>query len=134
MALWIKRHDDTGQTLHQLGAKQPRCTMPTLDRAIAAIIQNRPFTTAPSIRQELGLAYTSQTIRNRHYSNDLHAHMPSKKPHLTEVDMERLLDYALVYAEKPACFWEDVYCDEKTFSTDEMNSCTTRVWRRGNEW
>ncbi|KAG7158494.1 Zinc finger protein 341-like [Homarus americanus] len=35
-------------------------------------------------------------------------------------------------SKKPTCFWEDVvYCDEKTFSTDEMT--TTRVWRRRNE-
>ncbi|KAG7174781.1 putative Transposable element Tc1 transposase-like 50 [Homarus americanus] len=132
VALWIKCHDDTGQTLHQLGAGRPRCTMPAQDRAIAAIILNRHFTTAPSTRKELGLACTPQKIRNRHHSHDLHAHIPTKKTHLTEVDMERHLKYELEYAEKPTCFWEDVvYCDEKTFSTDERT--TTRVWRRRNE-
>ncbi|KAG7156256.1 hypothetical protein Hamer_G005975, partial [Homarus americanus] len=47
---------------------------------------------------------------HRQADNDLHAHIPAKKPHLTEVDMERRLEYA--------CFWEDVYCNEKTFGKD----------------
>lgn len=132
VARWIQRYIETGDTMHKLGAGRPRCTTPAQDAAIANIIDNAPFTTAPAIRHQIGLPCTSQTIRNRHHNRDLHARVPAKKPKLTDLDTERRMEYALEYAEKPALFWDNVvYCDEKTFSTDDR---TTRgVWRRKNE-
>ncbi|XP_050705710.1 uncharacterized protein LOC126991058 [Eriocheir sinensis] len=129
---WIQRYIETGDTKHKLGAGRPRCTTPAQDAAIANIIDNAPFTTAPAIRHQTGLPCSSETIRNRHHERDLHARVPAKKPKLTDLDIERRMEYALEYAEKPAPFWDNVvFCDEKTFSTDERT--TTRVWRHKNE-
>ena len=132
VARWIQRYNETGEVLHKRGAGRPRCTSPMEDRAIADIISNSPFTPATVIRQQLRLPCTPQTIRNRHISSGLHGRIPARKPLLSETNMERRMEYALEYADKPAAFWDDViYCDETTFSTDE--TVTARVWRPKNE-
>lgn len=98
VARWIQRYVETGDTLHRRGAGRPRCTKPAQDAAIADIIDNAPFTTGPAIRHQIGLFCTPLTIRNRHYNRDLHACEPAKKPELTDLDMERRMEYALEYA------------------------------------
>ena len=133
VARWIQRHEETGDTLHKRGAGRPRCTTPAQDDAVENLISTSPFTSASNVRHQLELPCTSQTIRNRLHDRGIHGHTPANKPELTDLHMEQRVEYALTYADKPATFWlnDVVYCDEKTFSTDEERN--VRVWRRKNE-
>ncbi|KAG7154982.1 PiggyBac transposable element-derived protein 4-like 9 [Homarus americanus] len=69
----------------------------------AAAFEADPFTTSASIRHDLALQCSTQTVRNRH--------------------MEARMEYALEYADKEDSFWDRVvFCDEKTFCTDSPTS------------
>ena len=131
VARWIHRYEETSRTQDKPRSGRPRCTTHDQDRAISDAITNGPFTPASTIRSNIELSCSEQTIRNRHHSNLLYGHKPTKKPYLSEVNMEGRLAYALEYANKGPDFWDNViFCDEKTYCSDD--SPPSIVWRRPN--
>ncbi|KAK3880780.1 hypothetical protein Pcinc_014761 [Petrolisthes cinctipes] len=114
------RQTDNGTTTNNPQSGRPRCTTADQDRAITSAISANPSSTTTTIRAQQNLSCSAQTIRNRFYQSGRHGRRPAYKPELTECNMEHRMEYALLYADKPPSFWNTViFCDEKTFSTDD---------------
>lgn len=97
-------------------------------QTIATVSSAAPFTPASTIRSDLGLHCSAQTVRRRLHSAGRNGRTAAIKPRLTEANMEQRMEYALEYVYKPTRFWEQViYCDEKTFSSDGQT--VNVVWR-----
>ncbi|XP_076047432.1 uncharacterized protein LOC143028967 [Oratosquilla oratoria] len=132
VARWIQRYHLTGATDNRPRAGRPRCTTEEEDQAIASMTNDDPFCKAHDIHGNLRLSCSLETIRARHRERGLHARTPAKKPELTPINMEKRMEYALQYADKPLAFWDNViFCDEKTFSSEGTNTARY-VWRPKN--
>ncbi|KAK3875018.1 hypothetical protein Pcinc_020079 [Petrolisthes cinctipes] len=104
---WLQRHKDTRNLTDKPRTGRPPCTTSEQDQQIRSAVEKNPLTTSLRIIE----------------------HQNLWKPHLTEANIEKRLEYALEFCEKPAIFWENVvFLDEKTFySTDRR---ATKVWRK----
>ena len=72
-----------------------------------------------------------QTVRKRLHEADLHHRTPATKPFLTAANREQRIGFALQYYPEDAEFWKNVvFCDEKTFATDDHGKL--HCWRPRN--
>ncbi|KAK3870731.1 hypothetical protein Pcinc_002785 [Petrolisthes cinctipes] len=125
---WVERYKLEGNLEARPRTGRPRCTTTQDDQNIKSSIKNDPSSTSLNIKEDHNLRCTTQTVRNRLHSFNLHARKPAKKPYLTEPNMEKRMEYSLNYSDKPASFWENViFLDEKTFYD---TSKATNVWRQ----
>lgn len=101
--------------------------------SLKQLARQTPLTTAvAAIKREHGLQVDAQTIRNRLHEAKIFHHIPAKKPLMTEKHKEERLGFALQYYSVADDFWKKViFCDEKTFSTDEHSSLL-HCWRPVN--
>ncbi|KAK3884326.1 hypothetical protein Pcinc_011391 [Petrolisthes cinctipes] len=124
---WVERYQRQGNLEARPYRGQPRCTTTQDDQNIKSSIKNNPSSTSLNIKEYHNLRCTTQTVRNRLHSFNLRARKPAKKPYLTEQNMEKKMEYALNYSDKPVSFWENViFLDEKNF----YDTIKTSVWRQ----
>ncbi|KAK3874283.1 hypothetical protein Pcinc_020769 [Petrolisthes cinctipes] len=104
---WLQRHKDTRNLTDKPRTGRPPCTTSEQDQQIRIAVEKNPLTTSLRVIE----------------------HQNLWKPHLTEANIEKRLEYALEFCEKPAIFWENVvFLDEKTFYS--TNRKATKVWRK----
>ena len=128
---WIRRQRERGNINILKRSGRPRCTTAEEDHQIIEAARLTPLTTAVAIKRENALQVGSQTIRNRLHEAKIYHHIPAKKPFMTEKHKEERLGFALQYYPVADDFWKSViFCDEKTFSTDEHGSL--HCWRPVN--
>lgn len=128
---WIKRYTETrnAESLPRSGA--PRHTTAEQDELIITTTQQQPLTNAVAVKIKTGLQINVQTLRNRLHSAGIHHRTPAVKPQLTQSHKEERLGFALEYYSMPDSFWNTViFCDEKTFSSDDHGQL--HCWRPDN--
>lgn len=113
--------------------KRPRSRVTTReeDQRIIQAAENNPFTNARSIREELSLEVSDDTVRRRLHQAGIHHRVSAKKEYLTDAHRAARLAFAQQYVDKGMDFWErTIFTDEKSFSSS--NHGKIHLWRRNN--
>ncbi|XP_066969196.1 uncharacterized protein [Macrobrachium rosenbergii] len=121
---WIERENDCGNVNQRERPGRWRHTSKEQDGLIVDFARRHPLSNTTVTKREVGLQVSSQTIRRILHEADIHHFKPAKKPFVTESHRQEILSFALEYY-KPLGdeFWKKViFCDEKTFSSDERGS------------
>ena len=128
---WTKRGLETESLENRKRSGAPRRTTKEEYRQVIQTAIENSLTTAVHIKMQTGLIVGAQTLRNRLHEVGLHHRTPTTKPFLTHANKEERLGFALQYYPKEASFLQCVvFCDEKTFASDEHGSL--HCWRRDN--
>ncbi|XP_050725573.1 aggrecan core protein-like [Eriocheir sinensis] len=86
---------------------------------------------AVTLKIQAGVNVGVQTVRKRLHEADLHHRTPATEPFLTATNREQRLGFALQYYPEDASFWSNVvFCDEKTFASDDHGKL--HCWRPRN--
>ena len=110
---------------------RPRVTTPAQDDAILQAVHDYPFTNAVSIREQLHLDVTPQTVRRRLREAGIRHRIPARKERLTEQHRAARLAFARQYVDRGVDFFSRfVFTDEKTFNS--TNHGLVHNWRPHN--
>lgn len=104
------------------------------ERKIEAIIKKDPFTSAPKIATELkesfGKDVSADTVRRCIKRAGYNARTARKKPHVSEINKEKRMEFATEYKNKTNEFWEKViFSDESKFNIFGSDG-RELVWRK----
>ena len=99
------------------------------DELIVDFARRHSLCNTTVIKRDLDLQVSTDTIRRRLHKTAIHHFKPASKPFLTDRHRQERLSFALEYYPKGEEFWKKViFCDEKTFSSDEHGSL--HCWRQ----
>ena len=128
---WIRRYRERENVNVMKRTGRPRCTTAAEDNEIVEAARSTPLTTAVAIKRQYALPLNAQTVRNRLHEAGIYHHIPAKKPFITRTHETGRLCFALQFYPIADDFWKKViFCDEKTFSSDEHGSL--HCWRPAN--
>ena len=128
---WINREAELGTVNRMQQQGRPQLTTDGEDELIVEFARRHPLCNTTVIKRELDLQVSNDTIRRRLHRAAIHHFKPASKPFLTDRHRQERLSFALEYYPKDDEFWEKViFCDEKTFSSDEHGSL--HCWRQWN--
>jgi len=110
--------------------KRPKITVAIEDRAIVEACKSHPFKSAPDIKNQLNLENVSNTtVRRRLVKAGLPAYRPARKPFLTQANVQRRLQWAILHSEwgYEENWSKVIYADESSFN---LSKCVTQYVRR----
>ncbi|CAK9810849.1 Transposable element Tc1 transposase [Anthophora quadrimaculata] len=128
-----KKIETIGKPENSVRTGRKRKTTPRQDREIVKITKREPFITAKQLKEDLNLPIGTTQIKSRLYEAGLHGRISRKKPHISETNARKRLNFAKEHYNKPTAFWESIiWSDESKFEL-RSNKRRKYVWRKQGE-
>lgn len=129
--LWWQRWEESGNLRDKPRCGGPRKTTPAVDGQILQAVRQSPLTNAVALRNNLGLAVSAGTVRNRLHKARVHHRAPAIKEVLTERHQQARMEFAQQYVHMNLQeLGRVVFSDEKTFSSTSHGRL--HCWRPNN--
>lgn len=108
----IKRFKESGRVENKSRNSTRKALTPANERFILRIIRENPALSAPKLTAEiktlLNIDVNPETVRRVLKKNGFNGRAARRKPHITEKNKKKRLDFALKYVTKDSSFWTKV--------------------------
>lgn len=128
MSKWVDRFEQEGNVDTRPRSGRPRVTTQQTREAIVNVVQDSGFNNAVSIRRNLQLDMSVDTVRRVLHTAGFHARHPASKPMMRDNHRVRRLAFAQEHLAWNEEWRQTVFVDEKIFTTDENGRVT--LWRQ----
>lgn len=104
------------------------------ERAFVRNLQRNPKTSLPKLAKEvadtIGKPVSTSTLRRVAHKNNLRGRVARKKPFISKVNMQKRLEFAKAYINKPKEFWNNVLFTDETKINLFGPDGGQKVWRK----
>lgn len=133
----IKNYNKHKTTENEHRSGRPSKLSEREKRDVVRIVTTEPRTSAVDIAKYLGkskhVSIHPETVRNVLRANNFHSRIPRKKPLISQVNMEKRVEFAKRHKNNNFDYWKRViFSDESKFNIFGYDG-KQRVWRKPNK-
>ena len=129
----ITKYKKTKCIANLAGRGRKRKTTVREDKVIQRKIKTDRRKSASSVKHEIGITISSQTVRRRAHESGLYGRVARKTPYVNKANQLKRLNYVKTYRDKEMSFWKHVLCSDESKYNLFGSEGKVIVWRTPKE-